>query len=153
MPFLLAVLGDVDEPDRVGIHALEEPRSPDRLLSTEDRPSVAKALGDVLVDNANEELRLRVALALGEFTDIDGVLAKLSTISRARNQPIDLRCMAIMAITSLERGGPVPESIAAGRVAAGPQLAAAYASYMVAEQVGTDLPPQPGKERAMSIER
>jgi hypothetical protein len=109
VPFLLEVLGDLDEPDTVRIQVLKELRSQDLLLSTGDRASVAKAVGDVLVDNANEELRLQAALALGEFTDIDGVLVTLSTISLARNESIDLR---YAAFTSLERGGPIPECVA-----------------------------------------
>jgi hypothetical protein len=109
VPFLLDVLADLDEPDRVRIHVLKELRTPDRIRSTADRTSVAKAIGAVLVDNANEELRLQAALALGEFTDIDGVLLRLSTILLARNESIDLR---YAAFTSLERGGPIPECIA-----------------------------------------
>ena len=109
VPLMLEVLGDLDEPDKVRIHVLKELRSQDLPLSTRDRPSVAKALVDVLVDNSNEELRLQAALALGEFTDIDGVLMRLSTMSLARNESIDLR---YAAFTSLERGGPIPECIA-----------------------------------------
>jgi hypothetical protein len=41
--------------------------------------------------------------------DVDGVLVRLSTISLARNESIDLR---YAAFTSLERGGPIPECIA-----------------------------------------
>jgi hypothetical protein len=109
VPFVLEILGDPDEPDTVRIHVLKELRSQDLVLSTGDRTSVAKALGDALVDNANEELRLQAALALGEFTDIDGVLVRLSAISLARNESIDLR---YAAFTSLERSGPIPECIA-----------------------------------------
>jgi hypothetical protein len=109
VPFLLGMVGDLDEPDSVRIHVLKELRSPDRVLSTAVRPSVAKAIGDVLVGETNEELRVQAALALGEFTDIDGVLSRLSTISLARNESVDLR---YTAFTSLERGGPRPECIA-----------------------------------------
>jgi HEAT repeat protein len=109
VPFLLEILGDQLEPDRVRIHVLKELRSRDRLLSRADRPAAAKAIGDVLSETANEELRVQAALTLGEFTDIDDVLSRLSTISLARNESIDLR---YAAFTSLERGGPTPECIA-----------------------------------------
>jgi hypothetical protein len=108
VPCLLKVLGDVHEPDRLRIHVLKQLRSQDRLLSRADRPPVAKAIGDVLSDTANAELRVQAALTLGEFTDIDGVLSRLGTTSLAQNESIDVR---YAAFTSLERGGPTPKCI------------------------------------------
>jgi hypothetical protein len=109
VPDLLEVLGEPDEPDRARIRVLNELRRRDRFLSSTDRAAAAKAIADVLADGVNEELRLQAALALGEFTDIDRVLQRLSTISLAGNESIDLR---YTAFTSLERGGPSPECIA-----------------------------------------
>jgi hypothetical protein len=109
VPILLRVLGDLNEPESLRIHVLKELRSQHRLLSRADRPSMAKAIGDVLSGTANTELRVQAALTLGEFTDIDGVLSRLSTTSLAQNESIDVR---YAAFTSLERGGPTPECIA-----------------------------------------
>jgi hypothetical protein len=52
---------------------------------------------------------VEAALALGAFTQIDGVLSTLSSIAVAPKESIDLR---YAAFTSLERAGPTPESIA-----------------------------------------
>ena len=43
---------------------------------------------------STEELRLQAALALGDFTQIDGVLSSLSAVSLARDESIDLRYAA-----------------------------------------------------------
>jgi hypothetical protein len=63
---------------------------------------------EVLAHPANEELRVQAALGLGEFTDINGVLSTLNTISLAQTESIDLR---YTAFTSFERGGLKPECI------------------------------------------
>jgi hypothetical protein len=52
---------------------------------------------------------LQAALALGEFIEIDGVLANLSAVSLAQDESIDLR---YAAFTSVERAGPTAECIA-----------------------------------------
>ena len=63
----------------------------------------------MLADKSNEELRLQAALTLGDFTEIDGVLPRLSAVSLARGESIDVR---YAAFTSIERAGPTPECIA-----------------------------------------
>ena len=68
-----------------------------------------KAIGDVLADESAADLRLQAALALGEFAQIDGVLARLNAVCLAQDESIDLR---YAAFTSLERAGPTPECIA-----------------------------------------
>ena len=77
-----------------------------------DRPPVARALGELLADTSADELRLQVALALGDFNQIDGVLSTLSGVSLARDESIDLR---YAAFTSIERSGPTPECVAVMR--------------------------------------
>ena len=59
--------------------------------------------------SSSADLRLQAALALGEFAQIDGVLARLSAVCLAQDESIDLR---YAAFTSLERAGPTPECIA-----------------------------------------
>ena len=44
----------------------------------------------MLADKSTADLRLQAALALGEFTQIDGVLARLSAVCLAQDESIDL---------------------------------------------------------------
>lgn len=109
VPFLLTVIGDRNEPEEVRIHVLKELRNGHGLVVPANRPRVAKAIGDLLVDESAPDLRLQAALALGEFVQIDGVLARLNAVCLAQDESIDLR---YAAFTSLERAGPTPECIA-----------------------------------------
>jgi hypothetical protein len=115
VPFLLQVLMDPDESEDVRIHVVKQLRSGSGVLVPADRPAVAKATGDVLADTSTKDLRLQAALALGDFTQIDGVLSSLSAVSLAADESIDLR---YAAFTSIERAGPTPECIAALRLIA-----------------------------------
>ena len=109
VPFLLQLLMDPDESAEVRIHVLKQLRTGSGILVPGDWPAVAGAIGDVLADTSAEELRLQAALALGDFTQIDGVLSRLSVVSLARDESIDLR---YAAFTAIERAGPTPECIA-----------------------------------------
>jgi hypothetical protein len=109
VPFLLTVLGDRKEADEVRVYLLKELRDGDGLLVPADRLPVAQAIGAVLADRSNADLRLQAALALGGFTQIEGVLSMLSAVSLTEDESIDLR---YAAFTSLERAGPTPECIA-----------------------------------------
>lgn len=109
VPFLLGVLGDRHESKQVRIYVVKRLRNGGGFLVPADRPPVAKAIGELLADKSNEELRLQAALTLGDFTEIDGVLPRLSVVSLARDESIDLR---YAAFTSIERAGPTPECIA-----------------------------------------
>jgi len=108
VPFLLQVLADRDESDAVRIHVVKQLRSGSGLLVPLDQPGVAKALAEVLTDTCSEELRLEAALALSDFTQIEGVLSTLSGVALARDESIDLR---YAAFTSIERAGPTPTSL------------------------------------------
>ena len=107
VPFLLTVMGDRHELEEVRIHVLKELRNGHGLVVPANRPLVAKAIGDVLADESAADLRLQAALALGEFAQIDGVLARLSAVCLAQDESIDLR---YAAFTSLERAGPRPNA-------------------------------------------
>jgi hypothetical protein len=110
VPFLLRVLGDRHEAEEVRIYVLKQLRNGGGLLVPVDRPPVARAIGGVLADKSTTDLlRLQAALALGEFTEIAGVLSRLSAVCLAQDESIDLR---YAAFTSLERDGPTPECIA-----------------------------------------
>jgi hypothetical protein len=106
VPFLPRVLGDSHETEDVPIYVLKQRRNGGGLLVPADRPRVAKTIGDVLADQSTADLRLQAALALGEFTQIDGVLSLLNAVCLAQVATIDLR---YAAFTSLERAGPTPE--------------------------------------------
>jgi hypothetical protein len=109
VPFLLQVLMDSDESLDVRIHVVKQLRSGSGVLVPADRPAVARAICDVLASISTEELRVQAALALGAFTDIDGVLSSLSAVSLARDESVDVR---YAAFTSIERSGPTAECIA-----------------------------------------
>ena len=109
VPFLLKVLGDRHENEDVRIYVLKQLRNGSGLLVPADGQPVAKAIADVLAIKSATDLRLQAALALGEFVQIDGVLARLSAVCLAQDESIDLR---YAAFTSLERAGPTPECIA-----------------------------------------
>jgi hypothetical protein len=108
VPFLLGVLRNSGESEEVRIYVLKQLRSGDGLLVPPDRPGVARAIGDVLSDRSTSDLRLQAALALGQFTNVAGVLSTLKTVASSPAESIDLR---YAAFTSLERAGPTPECI------------------------------------------
>jgi HEAT repeat protein len=109
VPFLLKVLEDRNEPEDVRNHVLKQLRNGGGLVVPADRPQVATSIGDVLADRSTVDLRLQAAIALGEFTQIDGVLSRLNSVCLAQGESIDLR---YAAFTSLERAGPTTECIA-----------------------------------------
>jgi hypothetical protein len=110
VPFLLQLLADRQESVDVRMHVVKQLRTGTGLLVPADRPAVAQAIADMLADTSTPQLRLQAALALGDFTGIDGVLSILSEVALARDESIDLR---YAAFTAIERAGPTPECIAA----------------------------------------
>jgi HEAT repeat protein len=109
VPFLVTVLADIHEAEEVRIYVLKRLRNGGSVLGPADGPRVAEAIGDVLADRSNPDLRIQAALALGEFTHVDGVLSRLSAVCLAGDESIDIR---YSAFTSLERAGPTTECIA-----------------------------------------
>jgi hypothetical protein len=106
VPFLLHVLADPDEPPEVRMHVLKRLRN--GPLTADDRSTVATGFRQLMSNGSSVELRLQAVLALGEFTDITGVLAALGSLALEPQQLIDLR---YSAFTSLERAGPTPECV------------------------------------------
>ncbi len=107
VPFLIQVAPDPDELPEVHVHVVRMLRN--RHLETGERSSVAHAIGRVLADGPTLGLRAQAALALAEFTDVEGVIRMLGTVALDDAEPLDLR---YSAFTSLERAGPQPECIA-----------------------------------------
>src|SRR5690349_18086204 len=83
VPFLLEVLRDRHEAEEVRIYVLKHLRNGDGLLTPAVRPLVARAMAEVLADTSCAELRLHAALALGEFAQIENVVASLGAGGRS----------------------------------------------------------------------
>jgi len=107
VPFLVGVLADETQAMDVRIHLVRQLRN--GRLTLAERVLVASFLGQLLRREGELELRLQTALALGEFTDVEGVVAELGTVALAPDEPIDLR---YSAFTSMQRAGPTPECVA-----------------------------------------
>jgi hypothetical protein len=99
--FLAAVVTDADEPLDVRSEALgclrEIARSPS------DRVLAAAAGLTAMAPASDSRIRLRAAIVLGDFVDVDGVLSALGTLAAAESEPTELR---YNAYTSLQRAGP-----------------------------------------------
>jgi hypothetical protein len=106
VPLLIQVARDSDELPDVRVHVVRVLRN--RHPETGERSSVAHAIGHVLSDGSTLALRAQAALAMAEFTDVEGVIRMLGTVALDVTEPLDLR---YSAFTSLERAGPQPECI------------------------------------------
>jgi hypothetical protein len=106
VPFLLQVLADPGQPSEVRVHVLKRLRN--GPLAADDRSTVGQALSQLMSNGCNLDLRLQAVLALGEFTDVNGVLPALGSLALEPQESIDLR---YTAFTSLERAGPTPECV------------------------------------------
>jgi len=90
----------------VRIHVVKRLRN--QRLAPHKRETVAVAMIQVLRVDSSPDLRLQLALALAEFTDIDGVVHMLGSIALNVRERIDLR---YSAFTSFERAGPTDECV------------------------------------------
>lgn len=108
IPFLLKVLSDSAEPNAVRLAVLKEVRN-GRLLPRE-RLRVARLMARLLGDrrSTDTDLRVQLALALGQFTDVEGVVAALGAVTAETTEPFDVR---YAAFTSVQRAGPTPECV------------------------------------------
>jgi hypothetical protein len=106
VPFLLQVLSDHEEAAEVRIHVVKRLRN--GHLASDERRAVALAMIQVLGVGFGLDLRLQSALALAEFTDIEGVVQMLGNVALEPGEPIDLR---YSAFTSLERAAPTAECV------------------------------------------
>ena len=104
--FLVQLLGEPSQPAEVRVHVLKRLRN--GPLTADDRVTVAGALRQLLSSGSSLDLRLQAALALGEFTEIAGVLPALGALALEPHESIDLR---YAAFTSLERAGPTTECV------------------------------------------
>ena len=107
VPFLLDVLADQRQPMSVRIQVLKRLRN--GTLAPTNRPLVAEAMLRVVSDRSSPDLQVNAALALAEFTEIDGVPTTLGRLALDQHEPIELR---FSAFTSLQRAGPTPECLA-----------------------------------------
>jgi hypothetical protein len=106
VPFLLSVLADPRESNAVRLDVLQRLRN--GRLKPLERPRVADTIVKLLSERSNTGLCLQSALALGEFTDLPGVVAVLGGLALQCAAPLDLR---YAAFTSLQRGGPARDAI------------------------------------------
>jgi hypothetical protein len=106
VPFLIHVLADPLQPTEVRVHIVKRLRN-GRLTSVE-RQSVVNALQPLLTSPTGMTLRLQAALALAEFSDIDGVTLALGELALDEGEPLDLR---YSAFTSLQRAGATSECV------------------------------------------
>jgi HEAT repeat protein len=104
--FLLHLLEDPSQPTEVRVHVLKRLRN--GPLTADDRAKFARALRQLLSSGSSLDLRLQAALALGELTEIAGVLPALGALALEPHESIDLR---YAAFTSLERAGPTTECV------------------------------------------
>jgi hypothetical protein len=109
VPFLLDVLTETREPAEVRLHALKRVRDGSLINLIGFREPVARAMLRVLQDQRYPQLRLHAALALAEFTEVDGVPTALGAPALDPDVPLDLR---YSAFTSLDRASPAPECVA-----------------------------------------
>jgi len=107
VPFLVGVVADDTQPMEVRIHLVRRMRN--GRLAPDERRLVAALLRRLLGRDGHLDLRLQAALALGELTDVEGVLATLGALALAADEPIDLR---YSAFTSMQRAGPTSECMA-----------------------------------------
>jgi len=130
--FLAAVATDADEPLDVRLDVLGRLR--EMPLTPEGRVRAAGACLAALAPAADDRLRLRAAVVLGDFVDVEGVLQTLGTLATAESEPTELR---YNAYTSLQRAGPVSACVAILRSLCadetfGPSTRALLASWGVA---------------------
>ena len=107
VPFLLQVLADQHQPTSVRIQVLKRLRN--GALRPANRPLVAEAMLQLVSDRSSPDLQVHAALALAEFTDLEGVPTTLGGLTLDQDEPIELR---FSAFTSLQRAGPTRECVA-----------------------------------------
>jgi hypothetical protein len=110
VPFLLRVLLNGDESSAVRIDVVKHMAG--AQLEVNERPTVAQAIAEVLVEGGHAALRLEAAMVLGCFADIGGIPAALGSVALDARESVDLR---FSAFTSLERASGTRESVSVVR--------------------------------------
>jgi hypothetical protein len=105
---VLRALLDAAEMVSIRVGALRYLR--DRLRTTERRAEIANALMRVVGDAGSDQrdLRVQVSLALGDCTDVPGVVTRLGAICASVDEVFEVR---YAAFTSVERSGPTAEAV------------------------------------------
>jgi hypothetical protein len=107
LSFLLRVLKDSGEPERVRIDVLSRLR--DAPLPALEHRRVGRAIGRLmLVESSHLELRNQSALVLGKFVDVPGVVDALGALLTDTAAPAELR---YNAFTSVYLRGPSADSV------------------------------------------
>jgi hypothetical protein len=104
---MLKILADPEQPTALRLHVLKHTRN--GTLAANQRSRVARVLLELLEDGSSSALHLQAALALGEFTDVEGVVAAMGALARDTSQTLELRHAAY---SSIDRAGPTPEYLA-----------------------------------------
>ena len=105
--FLATIATTTGEPLDVRTEALSLLR--ETALGPSDRKLAASAGLAALAPGSDDQIRLRAAIVLGEFVDVEGVLSALGTLAAADIEPTELR---YNAYTSLQRDGPSAACVA-----------------------------------------
>jgi hypothetical protein len=135
--FMLGVLADPSEPRDVRIHVIRRVRN--GMLTPDLRPRVAAALVALVEDDESVDLRLQAALALGEFTAVDGVVAALGAVAAAADEVLEIR---YAAFTSLDRAGPTPAYLALLRELSADEMLGSSARSALHAWAPDTAPPQ-----------
>ena len=107
LSFLLGVLRDDGEPERVRVEVLSRLR--DVPLPDREHRRVGRAIGRLtLIESVHMELRLQAALVLGKFVDVEGVVDALGVVLMDEAAPPELR---YNAFTSLYLRGPTVDTV------------------------------------------
>jgi hypothetical protein len=99
--FLVDLVGDAEEPVDVRSDALRRLR--EASLDPDVHTLAVAAAVRALAPGTDGELRLRAAVVLGDFVDVEGVLDALAAVVSDQLAPLELR---YDAFTSLQRAGP-----------------------------------------------
>jgi hypothetical protein len=124
--FLLEVVADQREPIEVRREVLNRLRG--GSLGQPARTRVAQAAMRLLSDDPRLPVRLEAAIALGDWTDVPGVVAVLAQVARDEVECFELR---YATFASIERSGPTSEAIAALRALVSDDLLGRTANNML----------------------
>jgi HEAT repeat protein len=100
LPILLRIMEDPDEPRAARIGALKVMRN--GQVTPIGRPRIASTIVNLLANGCDPHVRLQAALALREFTEVDGVLEALGGLARDAGESIELRYAAFTALQHAE---------------------------------------------------